>query len=270
LSKRLKDIVDQALQNPALSHDILLSEVVTYKCEDTDTDTVSGAVSVAHSYQRGFSDAVIKVASTLLSPSPPDKHWSSVLQWCSNQRLPSEPEGLYSAEYSLQIPPIDIKESHNLDVNSKTLLQKLVSSDNRAELAIWEIFAVTAEDLIRNMGSGDALSSFHWDTCMDQGVPPSLTRTTKPLDAPASPLLANIAQRDFDRSPLTIRLKPSSKRTPAKGKSKNKTTSTSTIHERNHLKPPRQRGPDPHHFLQHVSFHFLLFLYSSAHPYISS
>lgn len=265
LSKSLRDIVNRAFQDPDLCHhDTLFSEVATYGREDADAG-VSGAVSVAHSYRCGFSNAVLKVASTLISPSAPDNHWSSVLQWSSNQRLPSKSEGLYSAEYSLQIPLIKIKEPCKLDVNSKTLLHKLISSKNRiSELAIWEIFAVTAEDLIRNMGSDNVLSSFHWATG-DQGVPSHLAQDTKPLDAPASSLLANILQPDFGRSPLTVRLKPSSKRTSAKGQGKNKAPSTSTIRERNHLKPPRQRGPDPHHFLQHVHFPLLLFQYSSAH-----
>jgi hypothetical protein len=264
LSMRLEEKVDEALRNPAFDHE-LLSDVADYERNTgADTDIVSGAVSVAQAYERGFSSAVRSVASTLLNPSAPDRHWSSLLRWSSHQDPrcpPSDTEGSYSAEYSLCFPRGDT--TGHLDDDAQQLLQKLAGKAESA-IAIWEIFAVTAEDLIRDLVSEDAppYSFFHWDTCVDRGAPPRLpSRNMQTPDAVVSSLLMDVQP---DRRPLVIRLGAANKRGSGKGKAKNRTQDgritkpskdkgKAKEQSRIQVKPPnRRRGPDPNHFIQHV------------------
>ena len=264
-SKRLGEKVDEALRNPAFDHD-LLSDVVGYERDTgTDTNIVSGAVSVAQAYERGFSSAVRSYASTLLNPSAPGRHWSSLLQWSFHQDFrcpPSETEGSYSAECSLRVPREDTTD--HLDDDARQFLQKLAGKTPHAEcaIALWEIFAVTAEDLLRDMVSEDAppYSVFHWDTCVDRGAPPRLpSRNMQTPDAVVSSLLIDVQP---GRRPLVIRLGAPNKRGSGKGKGKNrngrimkpsKDKGKAKEQSRVQVKPPsRPRGPDPNHFIQHV------------------
>lgn len=265
LSQRLARKVDDALShNQGINFDHGLLPDSDSDIDVGRTQSVSDAVSVAlaRSSQRGFSDAVRKVTSTLFYPSAPDRHWSSILQSAGSESHKdwSSIAGSYSAQYSLRIPPTRHDEDSHLNNDAKHILRVLQKKkphpDSELQVAVWEFFAVTAEDLIRDMDLG-APRSFHWETCVDRGAAsqvPSPLRNMQTPDAASEPFLV-------DRPSLVLRLKPLVKRGSGKGKGK----STSCVQEGeimkrskgkgkvNNVQPPnRRRGPDSNHVLQHV------------------